>query len=168
MITDRDLLLRAWPLGYLPMRGVLTVGGWTFAGIQHKYETERQERWFPPPRWEHPSGFAGSDYALASMGGAVGVGDLLPAVDPTDTATWACLLADCARAAWPTEPGPFDRLALRRPVTGTWTLQASVPSLKRPGTCMGLEVCFGVSAIPTDDPALALVHVRIALRESTP
>lgn len=24
MITDRDLLLRAWPLGYLPMRGVLT------------------------------------------------------------------------------------------------------------------------------------------------
>ena len=32
MITDRDLLLRAWPLGYLPMRGVLTVGGWTFAG----------------------------------------------------------------------------------------------------------------------------------------
>ena len=27
MITDRDLLLRAWPLGYLPMRGVLTVGG---------------------------------------------------------------------------------------------------------------------------------------------
>jgi len=80
-------------------------------------------------------------------------GDLLPNVDPTDTATWACLLHDLATAAQiPLEP--YSTVCWEPGENGVWVLYsfACGPTDSRH---------FNVD---TDDPAVALVLARIQLR----
>jgi hypothetical protein len=150
VITDRELLRRAWPDGYLAMRGVLTVGGWTCCGVAPPDDGDGEER----VAWWHAHGGKRPALRMAE-------GDLLPAVDPADTATWACLLRDLADAVWPGEAAPVDRIALRG--SGSiWRVVASFAGA-RPGVLHGAEAHFGIE--PTDDPALALVRIRAALRE---
>lgn len=83
-MIDRELLWKAWPDGYLARRGVSTVGGWLYDGFRWRKQSTNVEgaylRQTPPEPGEIRSG------------------DLLPAVDPADTATWATLLLDLADA----------------------------------------------------------------------
>ena len=149
------LLRQAYPLGYLPMRGVLTVGGWvcvatTDAGTSRWYDYASQQTvtHYSSVGWDN-----GAPHAA---------GDLLPLVDPADTATWACLLADLAEAAFG-EPGA-DSLRIRRDTSDgdRWMLVgASAPGPKT-GNRMGLSIVVGI--VPTLEPALALVRMRIVFR----
>ncbi len=94
MIESTDLW-KAWPLGYLPKRGVLTVGGWTCleAPVDSQEGTSGWVRAAPDPDGLTELGL------LDGMPDArVNRGALLPCVDPLDTATWACLLQDLAEA----------------------------------------------------------------------
>lgn len=117
----RALLRKAYPDGYLAKRGVLTVGGWQCVeAIGETYE------WGVTSRWKRNE--PASD-GLVELGllqelpdARVNAGDLLPLPDPTDTATWACLLQDLAEASnrfehrkpwvgfafdiWPDTPAP--------------------------------------------------------------
>lgn len=104
LFNDKALLWRAWPDGYLAVRGVQTLGGDTLAG--------GEEKGLPA--------VAGDD-AVRDWGWRCLVleeqkkaGKLFPRVDSSDVATWACLLHDLARAAkWsPSSPQLFlDRPA---------------------------------------------------------
>lgn len=97
-MIDKELLWKAWPDGYLAMRGVSTVDGWLCSG---------EARWWHPDHSAEivvdPMGLtfvlnAGDlDHAVCRKLHANG--GLLPNVDPTDPATWACLLLDLARAS---------------------------------------------------------------------
>jgi hypothetical protein len=97
VITDRELLRAAWPDGYLPMRGVLTVGGWTCV------EVVNGEARFALPHQglaERVLAYANAPDSTDSLSRAlIERGDLLPAVALADAATWACLLADLADAS---------------------------------------------------------------------
>ena len=157
----RFLLQKAYPLGYLPMRGVLTVGGWAC----HSTPTPMLSRW--SPAFEH------GDEKLLSLrvglerendGGATARGELLPLVDPADTATWACLLADLAEAAFG-EPGT-DGLRIRPSSANgdRWTIMGSSAPAPKTGNRLGLSLLIGI--VPTLDPALALVRMRIVFREN--
>ena len=82
-MVARELLWRAWPLGYLPMRGCATVSG-------HICVVVPSER-HPLGVWDGPDLCNESnvrDYARR--------GDLLP--DPTHYTTRACILADIAES----------------------------------------------------------------------
>lgn len=77
MTVDRKLLWAAYPDGYLAMRGVSTVGGYLFEGTKLEDVTWYDER---------------DDDRNASLEAARAKGDLLPNLDPADTATWGCAL----------------------------------------------------------------------------
>lgn len=79
---SRALLRQAWPDGYLAVRGVQTVGGLLVLDSSH-YKCA--SFWEPSDRGLVLVGDLADDLAA---------GRLLPLPDPTDTATWACLLAD--------------------------------------------------------------------------
>ena len=88
----RNRLSKAWHKRCVEERGVLTVGGW-----QSCLDQFGTLRWLPPSgdkwladRWQNPGEIA-FDQALER-------GDLLPRPDPSDRATWSCLLADLAKA----------------------------------------------------------------------
>lgn len=82
----RDLLWKAYPDGYLAKRGVMTVGGWTYIGFDGRHS------WVREPSEQ----YINSECDLTKI--YEGRGDLLPLPDPSDTATWACLLEDLAEA----------------------------------------------------------------------
>lgn len=100
-MIEKELLWRAWPDGYLAIRGAGTIEGWqciesgknvTFL----KGRTHISWRADDPPYQTH---------SVADMGRQMNwreiqTGDLLPNVDPTDAATWACLLRELAHAAF--------------------------------------------------------------------
>jgi len=118
----RALLWKAYPDGYLARRGVLTVGGWQCVEGEEGEDEEDGDTsswWRPIP----------DNDGLTELGllrdlpdARVNAGDLLPLPDPTDTATWACLLQDLAEASnrfehrkpwvgfafdiWPDTPAP--------------------------------------------------------------
>jgi hypothetical protein len=162
VITDRDLLRAAWPDGYLPMRGVRTVEGWTCVrggdgSLWLAPEEHEARRLGPWPIY----GFVGGK-PCHDLGDAHAAGDLLPAVDPADPATWACLLHDLADATWPTRNAKCrSDVWLRQGTRGGWVVCAAflteemyVFTLQEP-----------VEIEPTDDPAFALVRIRACLRE---
>lgn len=163
----RALLWRAWPLGYLPMRGVHTLGGWTCIRVDL-----------------HPKGYAvvvfvdagnehrlllhrdgSTDHALEGSGNSpqpVEVmkserrrGNYLPRADPTDHATWACCKADLAAACDVMGTEVSWHLAMRdgAPV---WWLVGHVGNRTNHGQQF--------SDLDTDDPAEALVRARLLLR----
>ena len=98
MNIDTDLLRRAWPDGCLVARGVSTVGGFTCVRVYGV--GDRISIWYR----DHDDETVRDVVDLVR--GATDptkvpelvAGDLLPNVDPTDVATWACVLADLAHA----------------------------------------------------------------------
>lgn len=109
MAIDPTKLWKAWPAGYLAARGVLTVAGWHCWAIE-----PWGARAYNGPVWVNPDGVffdgdidgdaanpfdqVGDGFASTNFRQAVEAGDLLPNVDPSDVATWACLLRDLAAA----------------------------------------------------------------------
>lgn len=93
---SRELLWLAWPKGYVALRGVSTVGGWQTYRVWDKTSPEEINC-----GWMRPFGIL--DLCECKRQGfitrALASGNLLPNVDPADTATWACLKKDLALAA---------------------------------------------------------------------
>ena len=144
MVTDRKLLWRAWPDGYLAMRGVATVGGYQCVGVAHTsiWTILRESR-----EIDHP------DVQID-----IGRGLLLPNVDSTDTATWACLLKelDPRAVALRRIPPPYG------PTWELWTQHADGQHYaKRLFLNDRLRQTFDI-----DDPAETLVRARIQRREA--
>lgn len=149
MSIDRKLLWKAWPAGFLAMRGASTVGGWVCI------RTPTDCRYANPQNWHFFAPFpvfrAGQHEASSTrrlegdeaMDGIRRQGDLLPVVDPSDVATWACLLLDLALAMFRAEEAEPDLV---------------------PG---GLVKNIGHANLgeAVGDPAMALVLARIQLRE---
>lgn len=148
MKIDRELLRKAWPEGFLATKGVGTVGGWLFDGH----------------RWLKISANTEGAYLRHTqpMPGEVRSGDLLPRVDPSDIATWACLKADLASASLSGMNVSLD------PSTGlTWDNMGINPLREgvykwvlRDGTRNPAQHFY----LPTEDQGLALVLGRIQLR----
>lgn len=138
MSIDRDLLWKAWPDGFLVMRGVQSVGG---------YECVQD-------------GVFIDNHGISAEVKGVDPesGDLLPNVDPADVATWACLLQDLGEALYrgnDVDPEIAPGGLLWRPHRGDrWILEDINGNIGHLN--VGQE---------TDDPALALVLARIQLRE---
>ena len=162
MSIDRELLWRAFPDGYLAMRGVATVGGWqcivafrdgnpnSGSGIFYSSAGHFYTMCWP----EGVKDAMRVPEVLASA--ALNRGDLLPNVDPADTATWACLLAELGRTAGLQEWRTLD--FYRDGTKHRWMLWAF-----RPGSSE--TRAFRGPLFDTDDPALALVRALIHLRE---
>lgn len=152
MTVDRDLLWKAYPDGYLAMRGVLTVGGW---------QLWNPERGF----WLQADGRTKSKLT-AQYRKALADGDLLPNLDPSDTATWACALRDLAEAAAPNGVAAVCSITWLRRRRGwgplrTWRLV--IDGIAAKGAAPGIYD-FQLGSI--DDPATALATARAQRREA--
>lgn len=217
-MIDRELLKRAWPEGYLMMRGVKTIGGWTLRAVIEETDISTGLMVWDLPSRERGEGNSSQtlfpcEPALISFHEgqrlepernkgdlaaaltetrwmtALEAGDLLPNVDPSDVATWACLLHELADVAdiegrvnltwrrigkemsmpqsgWILASDPFDMTASLRQLLGAGGIGGD--GLKeRMGR--GLKdlaekikrrgQLFEVAA---EDPAEALVHARIS------
>ena len=195
MPIEKELLWEAWPEGYLAIQGVSTVGGWQYLG-----ESPGGQRWFRnkpglhllrahkengeyPAHW--PGGWFATDLRVPEKPHKSG--DLLPNVDPTDVATWACLLQDLAEAAglavvknltWRTpgrEMGPMTWLLSGDDFAiGDGLAEFAVIASRAFSADGGEALERAVNAmvarmvdfdIDTDDPAEALILARIQLRK---
>jgi len=173
-VTDipLDLLWRAWPDGYLPMRGVSTVGGWVCMGAKpaHALATFRTRN--GPLEVLAPSTRTALSGDTDSVSlGIIRAGALLPLVDPADIATWACLVHDLGVAMnkmLPAAPGPAPTLpwgsfAFDRSEPGFCMIYDSAHNPRRQIRWM-LTIFDNADALLHDLP-LALVYSRIACRE---
>lgn len=140
-----DLLRRAWPDGFLPVCGVRTRSGYQFISPSRVVHTNNA----------HEGGHLAHLDVLARRG------DLLPSVDPADTATWACLLLDLATAA---KVEPLENLCLSWQRANATEWQWVIDSRRARRNVNHVEYGFSTS-ITTENPALALVLARIELRE---
>lgn len=145
MKVDRELLWKAYPDGYLAMRGVETVGGWQCVGCG-----EWGSNWlhvgtgtgmFPL----HAPGFPDFEQAKAA-------GRLLPSLDPTsDPATWACVKRDLAIAVG--APPDVIRVSWRRQMNlsagpiYTWALTWSQDGAR--GHRFNLDIGHHATALAT-------------------
>ncbi len=167
--VKKELLWKAWPDGYLAVRGVGTIAGWQCVRTPAEgvyANTVDHTWWLAPVTFGTNRAPFGGDIVVRSdrrvFGSVRQDGKLLPNVDPEDTATWACLLQELAEAAH-VETGPYfgHHLRWEREVTRGWP----------PQSWWSLTCKFGGSGrqfdgIDTDDPAEALVLARIQLREA--
>lgn len=169
MTIEQELLLRAWPDGYLAMRGVQTAGGrWQCTKVQDSFVL-----------FSDPDEYDGDVVIRQDQAQFRGIavfpsqdGSLLPNVDPADVATWACLLADLWFAKWG-EPAGTNLFWRHEGPEDYWILgqlEAAQPKERRlaPSSFRG-TVSFNVDPEEartfTQDPARALVLARIQLRE---
>lgn len=155
------LLQEAYPDGYVPLRGVLTVGGW--------YCVETQDQ-------DGVSGWNRADPdrdGLTDLGllkdlpdARVNSGALLPLPDPADTATWACLLQEFVQA----EDVRFPRTPLASPVTGhAWVQRWDPDARDNYWQAIAYSRLFRREGKPhyidCDDPAEALIRARASLNQ---
>ena len=179
MSIDRELLWKAWPDGYLAMRGVKTVGGYQCIGIN-----DERSLWMLATSVDFPLAYRGNLHPMDWLvsGGPpyeqdpewreqmetlrvhAEDGALLPNVDPSDHATWACVLHDLSKAA--------SGLSMDSGVQAIWE-QRTWPHA---GSCWSLtwQTHSGFQGCTkfrfpdkVDDPALALVLARISFREKS-
>ena len=158
MTLDPDLLRQAWPYGYLLRQGLKTFGGWMYVGggadISHYLHIET-----------HILGYLRQNRFYVSGSPSFLLGDqpdLLPLVDVQETASWAVLKAELARAAWPGQDlflWPDLAWTYWDEDGGTWDLDA----LGSQGDTRTLVRSF--SGIATKDPAEALVLALVQLRQ---
>ena len=116
----RALLFKAWPDGYLPARGAVTVGRWTcaFADSSDCFEFVKE------PDGSLLANAVVVDPSIPSE--VASSGALLPLPDPADRATWACLLGDLATAlGFPPSPGQgLALVSISHPNGVIWKLLA--------------------------------------------
>lgn len=170
MSIGTDLLWKAWPQGYLAMRGASTVGGYGTLLAPDDSGKESlcwisSEELLDVDTGELREGMSEFEYRRER-------GFLLPNVDPSDVATWACLLREFALAVEEIAD-LYDPSALAiganehivgqslrfvdsgDPGVRTWQLSAYTE---------GRELPLFTYTCDTDDPALALVEGRIQVR----
>ena len=173
MSIDSKLLWLAYPLGHLPLllcngpcnararryRGHSTVGGYLYYGNGY---------WITDAGKLGSPGHASAEiWAHACIPDCLPLnnGHLLPNVDPSDTATWVCLLEDLSEAVW----GPQELSNVEHVVGYAWCFGASGdPGVRAWKLLRYMEDCKNIHLfmdIDTDDPAKALVLARIQLRE---
>ena len=105
-IVNLKLVRQAWPKGFLAIRGVLTVGGWTCLGPSPNHLHGGNSLWLAPDMVsiyvQSPDSFVwcygGDPFDHAPFLRALEAGDLLPRVDTEDPATWGACLASLGRA----------------------------------------------------------------------
>jgi len=155
-MIDRRQLRKAWPDGYLDVRGVRTVGGWERNAVE----------WIAPGEQAHEH--VARTYSTEELTEVIRKGELLPDVDPADTATWACCLEDLARAAH-FVPSVLTSKGI---VTGIlWGLGSKERSPQEDGWKLAVLADGGelfdhtFYGIDTTDPARALVLARIQIRK---
>lgn len=167
----RDLLQRAWPAGWLPVRGALTVSGWQFTSNcvifteygSHKHDAEPLSR-----RIIHHESERHQDIEAWRV-----AGDLLPVVDRNDVATWACVLADLAKLIG--LKGTHFMLYAPDNYGERWELMpdswsgVELPVLYGDAThWKGVRELYPAFDHMTDSPELAVVLAIIVLREREP
>lgn len=157
-MIDRDLLWKAWPDGYLAMRGVQTVGDYTYLadGVWVEIGSISNPTVAVVPfEWRCSETIQAGEEDTQAL---LERGDFLPNVDPTDAATWGCLLYDLGAALYQgngVDPDIAPGGLLWRPHRGDrWILEDIEGDIGHMN--VGQE---------TDDPGLALVLARIQLRE---
>lgn len=178
-MIPHELLWQSWPLGYVPIRGVATVGSYICVWA------EPDNVAFDDPHEYHRTLYPVRAASILKADATrklheeeqrvIAKGVLLPNVDPSDTATWACLLRDLAEAADSTEYITSGALVYggaswsrRSSPGGSWwelviqLWDGSSPPPSVPGPMFEQKHHF---TIDTEDPALALVRARIQLRE---
>ena len=140
----RALLRRAWPEGYLAMRGVLTVDNCVCVEASAG----------------HVTFWAGMDTEYSYPDGPaklLACGSFLPNPDPFVHATWACLKADLARAVgWTDATELIWCQMMLMDDSVQWCLSKKEDNRK------SVLVHFDIR---TNDPAEALVRARIQVRE---
>lgn len=168
----RALCWRAWPAGWLPVRGVMTVTGWQFVSNcvifteygSHKHDTGPLSR-----RIIHHESERHQDIEAWRV-----AGDLLPVVDREDVATWACVLADLAKLAGLkgtgfvlSAPGNYgEQWDL---ITDTFGGGVELPVLYGDEAhWKGTREYYPAFDHMTDSPELAAVLATIVLREREP
>jgi len=162
-MIDRELLQQAWPEGFLASRGAFTLGEYVYMGL----DCVDAHLWGHIDEWDvvlkkngdWRTGREETESAKALADG----GDLLPNVDSTDVATWACLKADLHQATDQVRGRGASEYTWIRTRDGAWWLGVY--------TCDEVDQeegrCFPIRFphLDTDDPALALVLARIQIRE---
>lgn len=186
----RALLRRAYPNGHLPRSGINTLGEWTC--LRGRGENGRAVGSFV--RMDVAYSLAGADLevidrrrcvAEIDVGGSrivnhaaislddaryvLSSGDLLPFPGPADTASWACLCDELARAyarghAWEI-PDVVQALVTCQPMNTptAWYLTYLRGSLAQISNHF---LSFPAGTHPGNDVTLALVLARIYLREA--
>ena len=178
----KALLWKAWPDGYLAMRGVTALNGAVCVRV-FKCRMSRGVELHPCFYLPGPDAIPGkgrpSRSAVLTPDGAQGYGAsavwwdeqwddnwLLPHPDPADHATWACLLADLAKADG---LHALDVIGDGSVVVGHFlTINVDLDNV---ATCTLTAVTQdGIRhssfwRVATEDPAEALVRVRIRVRE---
>ena len=179
MQIDRDLLWKAYPDGYIAVLGLNTIGGFTCIGEVCKGSGSGWHFIMNATNSCTMNGrcivSSGDPRRVRGIAGMIGGSedDLLPNVDPSDTATWACLLDDMRRAlGWLVAEGEVCNLWWGQPPEGPpewtsvhprgWRLERYTDRA-RSSASQG----FRFFDIDTNDPALALVLARIQVREET-
>jgi hypothetical protein len=176
---DRELLWKAWPNGFVAMRGVQTVGDWLcWSGGDDD------------PSWVDVTNRHGfnSPFTYTFDQKTLKIGDLLPKVDPSDAATWACLLRDLAEAvpvdSWFHAEGPHEPTWLGPSQMHHFNLSWAQSSRGEEFNYGLTATCRRINSDPNDcaesttyyrrfvfdhdvDPAMALVLARIQLRETS-
>jgi hypothetical protein len=184
-MIDRELLRKAYPNGFLAMRGVQTVCGWTclFAdtnpyggdhvavGFHHTGEECRLTCWPDGRVLPCSSERHGHPLPLSNLERRLCEGDLLPDVDPEDVATWACCLADLAEALDLVNPSlpKYDFVTGHAWRSNAWEHDFHGDKFRwwiDVHTSAGHAWSHRFDELETTrDPALALVLARIQLRE---
>ncbi len=159
-MVDRDLLRKAYPSGWLATEGILSVGGWRCLGAGNEDGSVWSTGADAPSFDITARGYVSWAFRidLAEVRRLIAAGYLLPRIDPAETATWACVKADLAKALWGGRE-PIE-VTFGRTRHGEWEL-----SLHANPADMHMIDFDHIFRVDTDDPALALVLARIQLRE---
>lgn len=162
-----EFLWKAWPDGYLAIPGLKTQGGWMCVSVEPSTPTTQGSAWYVKAEGGRYYGEAllsldtgrapkaeGSDLQSQQdlLNQALERGDLLTRVDPTDRATWACLLEDLAADS-------ACQVHLELAKTGSWLLRRTTWD----GTDQ--KNYFRAFKLNTEDWVEALVLIRILLRD---
>lgn len=162
MTIDRELLWKAWPRGFVPMKGISTIGGFICTDV----DADGFSSWVSTldhtgVGWRADANL--QEWSLRQDDGTY-VPDwrFLPVVDPMETSTWACLLHELAAARCEDPPD----LPVIRKDGDSWFLFFIVEAYGggQEADAVWLETSENKGDAATQDPALALVQARTELR----
>lgn len=172
----RALLWQAYPNGYLAMRGVLTVGGFSVDGVEDYGRmrvrfTQGNNGGISLDRNRGDFFDNTGKFTNAGAWSCFQNGDLLPLPNSDDPATWYCLLSDLAHAPGGQGPVPTDRgpcsFLWYLDVGGQWILRATAMTRETGRLPFTRDRVFNImdaTGQALRDPVEALVRARIQLR----
>ena len=165
-MISRDLLWEAYPDGFVACQGLTTVSGWMFIrpnpnGISWTLQSPHDcDEVIYPDRIKHHNKTGEKINCWSKPAGeALANGDLLPNVDKSDVATWACLLEDLAQAVGYEGATHLTWRKLYNNPWGSNTPKGWVLTTSKGPYGFDLSISLG--------PEEALVRARIKIREET-